>query len=77
MFGHCFPVPQPPYTRLPVRECKGLYSLDPYFNLPRSLTPSLRPGLVLWAGGAERERFCELVMTASGSFGNFTRRHCG
>ncbi len=49
MFGHCSGATTAIYAASQCRECKGLILLDPYFNLPRSLTPSLRPGLVLWA----------------------------
>jgi pimeloyl-ACP methyl ester carboxylesterase len=49
MFGHCSGAATAIYAASQCRECKGLILLDPYFNLPRSLTPSLRPGLVLWA----------------------------
>lgn len=49
MFGHCSGATTAIYAASNCRECKGLILLDPYFNLPRSLTPSLNPGLVLWA----------------------------
>jgi pimeloyl-ACP methyl ester carboxylesterase len=49
MFGHCSGATTAIYAASNCRECKGLILLDPYFNLPRSLTPSLSPGLVLWA----------------------------
>ncbi len=48
MFGHCSGATTAIYAASRSRECKGLILMDPYFNLPRSLTPSLRPGLVLW-----------------------------
>ncbi len=31
------------------RECKGLILLDPYFHLPKWMTPKVRPGLVHWS----------------------------
>jgi pimeloyl-ACP methyl ester carboxylesterase len=49
MFGHCSGASTAIYAASKCRECKGLILMDPYFNLPRALTPSLRPGLVLWA----------------------------
>jgi pimeloyl-ACP methyl ester carboxylesterase len=49
MFGHCSGATTAIYAASNCRECKGLILMDPYFNLPRALTPSLRPGLVLWA----------------------------
>jgi pimeloyl-ACP methyl ester carboxylesterase len=48
MFGHCSGATTAIYAASKCRECKGLILMDPYFNLPRALTPSLRPGLVLW-----------------------------
>jgi pimeloyl-ACP methyl ester carboxylesterase len=48
MFGHCSGATTAIYAASNCRECKGLILMDPYFNLPRALTPSLRPGLVLW-----------------------------
>jgi pimeloyl-ACP methyl ester carboxylesterase len=49
MFGHCAGATTAIYAASECTECRGLILMDPYFNLPRSITPSLRPGLVLWA----------------------------
>jgi pimeloyl-ACP methyl ester carboxylesterase len=49
MFGHCSGATTAIYTASRCKDCKGLILMDPYFNLPRSLTPSLNPRLVLWA----------------------------
>lgn len=49
MFGHCAGASTVIYAAAAgCGECKGLILMDPYFNLPRGLTPALRPGLVLW-----------------------------
>lgn len=48
MFGHCAGASTAIYAAAGCGECKGLILMDPYFNLPRGLTPALRPGLVLW-----------------------------
>ena len=49
VFGHCAGATTAIYAASTLPECKGLVLLDPYFNLPKALTVTLRPGLVLWA----------------------------
>jgi pimeloyl-ACP methyl ester carboxylesterase len=50
MFGHCAGATTAIYAAAGCSgECKGLILMDPYFNLPKALTSSLRPELVNWA----------------------------
>jgi pimeloyl-ACP methyl ester carboxylesterase len=49
MFGHCAGATTAIYAASNCADCKGLILMDPYFNLPKALTSTLRPGLVLWA----------------------------
>jgi pimeloyl-ACP methyl ester carboxylesterase len=49
MFGHCAGATTAIYAASNCTDCKGLVLMDPYFNLPKALTATLRPGLVLWA----------------------------
>jgi len=49
MFGHCAGATTAIYAASNCSYCKGLVLMDPYFNLPKALTATLRPGLVLWA----------------------------
>jgi pimeloyl-ACP methyl ester carboxylesterase len=48
-FGHCAGATNAIYAASESKECKGLVLMDPYFNLPKSLTPKLSPELVHWA----------------------------
>jgi pimeloyl-ACP methyl ester carboxylesterase len=49
LFGHCAGATTALYAAARGNECKGLILMDPYFNLPKSITTSLRPELVRWA----------------------------
>jgi pimeloyl-ACP methyl ester carboxylesterase len=49
LFGHCAGATTALYAAALGGECKGLILMDPYFNLPKSITTSLRPELVRWA----------------------------
>lgn len=49
IFGHCAGATTAIYAASECKECKGLILMDPYFNLPKSLTSKLRPELVHWA----------------------------
>jgi pimeloyl-ACP methyl ester carboxylesterase len=49
MFGHCAGATNAIYAASESKECKGLVLMDPYFNLPKSLTSKISPELVHWA----------------------------
>jgi pimeloyl-ACP methyl ester carboxylesterase len=50
MFGHCAGATTAIYAASACsNECKGLILMDPYFNLPKAITSSIRPELVNWA----------------------------
>jgi pimeloyl-ACP methyl ester carboxylesterase len=49
IFGHCAGATTAIYAASECKDCKGLILMDPYFNLPKSLTSKLRPELVHWA----------------------------
>jgi pimeloyl-ACP methyl ester carboxylesterase len=49
VFGHCAGATNAIYSASESKDCKGLVLMDPYFNLPKSLTPKLSPELVHWA----------------------------
>ena len=49
LFGHCAGATTALYAASECKECTGLILMDPYFNLPKALTSSLRPELVNWA----------------------------
>ena len=53
IFGHCAGATTALYAASLAKECKGLILMDPYFNLPKALTSSLRPELVNWARGSK------------------------
>jgi pimeloyl-ACP methyl ester carboxylesterase len=48
MFCHCSGGTTAIYGASSCKECKGLVLLDPDLTLPRALTVTLQPGLVLW-----------------------------
>jgi pimeloyl-ACP methyl ester carboxylesterase len=49
MFGHCAGATNAIYAASESKECRGLVLMDPYFNLPKSLTSKISPELVHWA----------------------------
>jgi pimeloyl-ACP methyl ester carboxylesterase len=49
LFGHCAGATNAIYAASECAECKGLILLDPYFNLPKAITATLRPEFVHWA----------------------------
>jgi len=49
IFAHCAGATTAIYAASGTKECKGLVLMDPYFNLPKGLTPKLPPELVHWA----------------------------
>jgi pimeloyl-ACP methyl ester carboxylesterase len=49
MFGHCAGATNAIYAASEGKECRGLILMDPYFNLPKSLTSKISPELVHWA----------------------------
>ena len=49
LFGHCAGATNAIFAASESSVCKGLILLDPYFNLPKAITSTLRPELVHWA----------------------------
>jgi pimeloyl-ACP methyl ester carboxylesterase len=49
MFGHCAGATNAIWAASEGKECRGLVLMDPYFNLPKSLTAKISPELVHWA----------------------------
>jgi pimeloyl-ACP methyl ester carboxylesterase len=49
MFGHCAGATNAIWAASEGKECRGLVLMDPYFNLPKSLTSKVSPELVHWA----------------------------
>jgi pimeloyl-ACP methyl ester carboxylesterase len=49
MFGHCAGATNAIWAASEGKECRGLVLMDPYFNLPKSLTSKISPELVHWA----------------------------
>jgi pimeloyl-ACP methyl ester carboxylesterase len=49
MFGHCAGATNAIWAASESKECRGLVLMDPYFNLPKSLTSKISPELVHWA----------------------------